>query len=93
MPQGRDFTAKDIEGYISTFRSCVPNALSYFLNGGCYDFFLILKSIFPSAEAWSDCDHVITRIGDRFYDVRGEIHCERHLPIDGEEEKEFLSRH
>ena len=29
--------------------------------------------MFPGAEPWYDHDHVITLIGGRFYDIRGEV--------------------
>lgn len=77
---------------VEVFRRIAPNALVYYTNGGCYDFFLFLKTIFPEAEAWSDCDHVITKIGEEFYDITGKVEVGTHCPIDPVEESEFLSR-
>ncbi len=57
------------------------NQLAY-TSGGCYQFYLILASVFPEATAWYDSDHVITRIEGRFYDVTGEITPGRHIPIE-----------
>ncbi|WP_104373495.1 hypothetical protein [Desulfocucumis palustris] len=44
-----------------------------YLNGGCYRFYKFLKSIFPKAEPYINPrkDHVVTKIGDNFYDIRG----------------------
>jgi hypothetical protein len=40
--------------------------------GSCYQFYLILKEVFPEAVAYVNGDHFITRIGDRYYDINGE---------------------
>lgn len=32
-----------------------------------------LKEIFPDAEAYENGDHVITKIGDKFWDIKGEV--------------------
>ena len=78
---------------IEAFRSVVPiDSLSYYTNGGCYDFYRLLKAIYPQAEAWSDCNHVITKIDTNYYDITGKVECQRHEPIDPKEETQFLSR-
>ena len=35
--------------------------------------YLILKYIFPEAEAYYNCDHVITKIKNIYYDINGII--------------------
>lgn len=79
---------RDIEGLIRIVRE---NCYDYerFLNGQCYQFFKLMKTVFPTAEAWSDCDHVITKIGNQFYDITGEVALGDHLPIDSLEEKRY----
>lgn len=52
----------------------------YYLNGGCWKFFEILRREFPKADPYhssKDC-HVITKIDDEFYDVRGKVIYEAH---------------
>lgn len=44
-----------------------------FTGGACYQFYRILKNRFPDAVAYHDGGHVITRIGDHYYDIMGEI--------------------
>lgn len=41
-------------------------------SGGCYKFHLILKLAF-GGKGWYDSDHVITQIGEHFYDIDGEV--------------------
>lgn len=43
------------------------------LSGSCFRLYQLLALVFPGAEPWYDHDHVITRIGGRFYDIRGEV--------------------
>lgn len=44
-----------------------------FTKGGCYQFYLFLKKMFPAAIPYinQNKDHVITRIGGYFYDING----------------------
>jgi hypothetical protein len=44
-----------------------------FLNGSCVNFFCVLRSIHPDAEAFFNIDHVVTRIDGRFYDITGRV--------------------
>lgn len=71
-----------VESFIAAIRESVDNASHIYTHGGCYDFYLILKAKFKSAEAYYDSDHVITKIGSKYYDINGEIAIGRHLLID-----------
>ena len=44
-----------------------------YLNGGCYQFHLLLKKIYPSAVAYiSDHkNHIVTKYRGKFYDIMG----------------------
>lgn len=52
-----------------------------FMNGGCYNFYKLLKMIYPSSVPYKvklyksseSFDHIITKIGDKYYDINGEI--------------------
>lgn len=39
----------------------------------CYSFHLILKSIFDDVVPYYNSDHIISRIGDKYYDIDGEV--------------------
>lgn len=71
-----------------------------FMRGDCGRFYFILKSVFPeavpyaitqSAEALEDSNitHVVTKIGDKFYDIKGIFDEERLHGIEGYEEKSW----
>ena len=81
----------DIENVISTIRDSHPDMEELYLNGQCYNFFRILKSIFPESVAWYDYveGHVYTKIGDFWYDIRGKHYrvSESCEPMDYQELK------
>lgn len=53
-------------------------------SGGCYKFYLILKTTFPDAIGYYNDDHVITKIGDSFFDIDGMVKpAYNYLPIGG----------
>jgi hypothetical protein len=61
-----------------------------YTNGSCYEFFKILRNLYPEAELWYDYveGHVYTKIDKFWYDIRG-IHykvsdnCVPHNNRDG----------
>ena len=64
---------RDSDGYIE----------SIYTMGGCYQFYLILKSIFIDAEPFinKELDHVITKVNGLFYDITGEVCCDGFRPL------------
>lgn len=64
----------DIRAVVSALREIHPDMPRWGLNGGCFRFYLAMKQVFPSAVPYYDGSHVITRIGDAYFDVRGEAH-------------------
>lgn len=65
-----------VERFLARLRGTHPDFVRIYTQGGCYQLFLTLREIWPSATAWSDLDHVWTEISHRFYDIRG-----RHLVL------------
>lgn len=63
----------NVHATISALREIHPDMPRWGLNGGCFRFYLALKQVFPSAVPYYDGTHVITRIGDAYFDVRGEV--------------------
>lgn len=56
------------------------------LCGSCFQLYLLLKTIWQDAEAWYDGDHVIIKIGELFYDIRGEvIPSKNHIKMQDDE--------
>lgn len=54
----------------------------YYQDGGCYKFYLMLKEEFPNVIGYYNSDHVITKIGDKYFDSTGEVKKTNHLNID-----------
>lgn len=59
------------EVIIGLIRDSFKEANYVYTNGSCFELYKILKSIFPSAVAWSNHDHVYTEINEIFYDING----------------------
>ena len=68
-----------IEKFIFSIKNTHPIFKFIFENGGCFQFYLILKTIFPTAIPYYCVyrGHIFTKIGKYFYDING-----KHLKID-----------
>ena len=66
------FMEKQILNIIKSIRESFGASIAVYTMGNCYQFYEILKSIYPNAEAYYDGNHVWTKINGRFYDIRGE---------------------
>ena len=81
------------EEVIKSIRESFGSSISVYRLGNCYQFYEILKTIFPEAEAHYDGNHVWTKIGDSYYDIRGLMPFSRNLKlIDEPSQIESLSR-
>lgn len=67
------------EEFIGQLKKLHPQLVESCTYGNCYQFYLLLKMVFPEAEAYYDSNHVITKINGRFYDINGEVNCAFHL--------------
>ena len=68
-----------VERFISKVRDSFIGSQQVYTEGSCYHFYLILKEVFPKAKPYYDEDHIVTKIGDRFYDITGEIRKDANL--------------
>ncbi len=64
-----------INEFLKELRDSADIQFKIFTEGSCFRLYMILKIIFPQAEAyWSDLDnHCITKVDDKFYDIGGKI--------------------
>ena len=62
-----------VESFIATIRDSFIGSQQVYTEGSCYHFYLILKCVYPEAEPYYDADHIITKIGNSFYDITGEV--------------------
>lgn len=56
---------------IKAIRESFGSSIAVYRFGNCYQFYEILKVIFPEAEAFYDGNHVWTKIDGIFYDIKG----------------------
>lgn len=59
--------------FIKLVRESHPSMVEIFTRGSCLNFGLILEFVFPSALKFYDTNHVISNIGDKFYDITGRV--------------------
>lgn len=72
----------DILRFLSLLRDLHPDLERQCLNGSCFKVYLLLEHVYPDAVPYYDSDHVITKVGDCFYDIRGQVlPHDRYLPM------------
>ena len=59
--------------FIDVIRDSHSEMINIYTKGSCFNFYLILKEMFPEAKAYYTVDHVITKIDDKYYDITGEV--------------------
>jgi hypothetical protein len=65
---------KEVLLFIELIKESCPEIQTFiFTHGACYQFHLILKSKFPEAIPYYNEDHVISKIGDSYFDITGEV--------------------
>ena len=72
----------EILKFISLIRESHPMMENIFCYGSCYNFYLILKDRWEESIAYYDCNHIITRIDDYYYNITGMVECTNHIPFD-----------
>ena len=73
--KGRMFEHARVERLISRIRNAHSTMDKIFTQGSCWDFYLILKEVYPEAIAYYNATegHIHTKIDGRYYDIRGEL--------------------
>ena len=59
--------------FIESIRNSYVHAETVYTHGACFQFHLILKTIWPDAIPWYDGGHVTTEIGGAYWDITGEV--------------------
>lgn len=63
--------------HVLAFLNCVrelhPEIEHACLHGKCFRLYMLLASCWPEAEPWYDGNHVITKIDEKYYDIRGQV--------------------
>lgn len=65
---------------ITAIRESRDDSQVAYMNGSCFHFFKILSTVFPEAIPLYDSNHVVVKIGERHYDIRGELAPEQLSP-------------
>lgn len=77
----------EVLSFLAALRDVHPDMARWGLHGGCFRVYLVLKQRFPDAQPWYDSNHVLTKIGDHYFDIRGQVEPEsevgaQYLPMD-----------
>ncbi|MDC3414288.1 hypothetical protein [Terrihalobacillus insolitus] len=74
--------------FISVLKKSDVYIEQIYLNGGCYQFYKILRTMFPSAKPYINANknHVVTMIDGYFYDITGKVFG-NYLPLTKDDEK------
>ena len=69
---------------ITSIRESFGSSIATYTCGNCYQFYEILKSIFPESEAYENGSNVFTKINGEFYDIKGKLDSKgmNLIPID-----------
>lgn len=83
----------NVELIISALRNSDRYIESIYLQGGCYQFYIFLKSIFPQATPLINTEkgHVITEIDGYTYDIIGLVDSDGFIPMTPSHIKEAKS--
>ena len=76
-----DFRCPSVTAFLAMLRNLHPELEWKCLHGSCFRLYLLLKEVWPDAEAWTNVNHVITKIDGRFYDIRGEVASTGYTPM------------
>lgn len=78
-----------IVNFINKLRESDKYIQAIYTNGGCYQFHLVLKGLFPECVPYvsEDFDHVVSFYNGRFYDITGEVSGEIYHKMTTEEIK------
>ncbi len=79
----------DIENIIKSLRESDCYIEAIFTQGGCYQFHLFLKALYPKAKPMfsEDKEHVVSLIHGDYYDITGKV-SEFYDPMSQEQIKE-----
>lgn len=69
---------KGVTLFLAELRASHPDMVALFTRGRCYSLFLIMRRVWPQAEAYysEEEGHVYVKISGAFFDIRG-----RHFSV------------
>lgn len=84
---------RKIMTFLSRLRDSHPDMVKLFTGGACINLYTMLKAIFPNAIPYYNVDHIITKIGSRYYDITGQVAInDRYMRYDKYYDKKGLKR-
>jgi hypothetical protein len=68
--------------FLEVLRSASNIQTEIYTSGGCYRLFELLQAVFPGASPYYNGDHVVTKIGNAFYDISGVVCDKGYIPME-----------
>lgn len=62
-----------IINFISLIRDSHPEMVNIFSFGSCFNFYLILRNVWPESIPCYNVDHIVTKIDNNYYDIGGQL--------------------
>lgn len=66
---------------IRLVRESFDSSVEVYTRGSCIRFALILSHIYPNGKILYDGSHAIFQLGDRYYDITGEVKRGTHIEL------------
>jgi len=63
----------NIKNFIKIIRDSFHGSTHVYTRGNCYRLYVIVKFVFPEAEAFYEADHIVIKYHKKFYDITGEV--------------------
>lgn len=66
---------REPEKFLARLREAHPEIEGIFLEGGCFELFRIMRTLWPQARPWHDivAGHVYVEVDGDLYDIRGKV--------------------
>ena len=79
------------ESFIAAMRNADDYMEHIFMQGGCFQFYVILKTVFADAKPMMNKaeNHVATRIGQHLYDINGKLSAKEAAEFTDMTESQF----
>lgn len=84
---------RNVINFITEVRNSHSEMSNIFSSGSCLNFYMILRRVFPESKPYFNVDHIITKIGKKYYDINGVVlGLDGYLPYHDYYNKKGMSR-
>lgn len=70
-----------VKKLLPILRDSHPDMVDIFTKGSCANLFIFIRSIYQGAKPFYNDDHIITKVGQTFFDITGKVDPKGYLPL------------